>query len=63
MPDKRFVFELNQEVEVCLTGEKGVIIGRTQYLDDANQYLVDYTDVDGREHQTKTFYSVQLKVR
>ena len=37
-----FKFELSQEAEILVSGEKGQIIARAEYLDSAPQYLLRY---------------------
>lgn len=39
-----FKFELGQPVMLLLSGETGMVVGRAQYLDHANTYLVRYVD-------------------
>lgn len=42
------VFDLNAEVQLSMSAEQGVIIGRAQYSNKTNQYLVRYKSADGR---------------
>lgn len=43
-----FKFELGQIVTVAVSGEKGNVIGRAEYLHDENRYLVRYKAADGK---------------
>jgi len=56
---QEFRFELQSKVVLCIGKHEGVVIGRTQYIDDANQYLVEYKDEHGHT-QLRNFYSEQL---
>ena len=47
--DKDFKFELNDSVSLKYSDETGVVIGRSQYTDSANQYYVIYKAGDGRQ--------------
>lgn len=44
----RFWFELNQEVVISASGESGSVIGRAEYTQASNNYLVRYKASDGR---------------
>lgn len=43
-----FKFELNQEVKIFRSEEHGVVIGRAEYANGLNNYLVRYVAADGR---------------
>lgn len=43
-----FRFELDQAVDIWCSGERGVVIGRAEYRDSADSYLVRYQAADGR---------------
>lgn len=43
-----FKYELGQEVEIIISGEKGYIKARAEYLDDMSSYFVMYKAADGR---------------
>lgn len=44
-----FVFNLDQPVALVMSGEKGRVIGRAEYVDMINQYRVRYLAGDGRQ--------------
>lgn len=41
-------FDLGAEVKIRCSGEQGMVIGRAEYVDSADQYLVRYKAADGR---------------
>jgi len=43
-----FKFGFGQAVVIAVSGEKGTIQGRTEYMESANQYSVRYKAGDGR---------------
>jgi len=45
---KAFVFELGQVITIKCSGETGNIIGRAQYENSENSYLIRYQAGDGR---------------
>lgn len=45
---RSFKFELNQNVTITASGESGEVIGRGEYTNADNQYLVRYCGADGR---------------
>ena len=44
-----FEYQLNQEVQLTLSAEKGVVIGRAEYSTGTKAYLVRYVAADGRQ--------------
>jgi hypothetical protein len=44
-----FRYELDQTVRLPLSDESGIVIGRAQYTDANNNYLVRYRSGDGRQ--------------
>ena len=54
-----FKFNLGDQVELNISGEKGVIIGRADYAYSGQQYFVSYADGNGCA-QDKWFYAEQL---
>lgn len=40
-------FELNEFVDMALSGERGIVIGRAEYTAAENSYLVRYKASDG----------------
>lgn len=47
-----FRFELAQPVKLSMSGEKGVVIGRAEYIGSQNQYFVRYKAGDGRQTES-----------
>ena len=45
---KEFEFELNQEVEIAASRERGEVIGRAEFATSENSYLIRYAAHDGR---------------
>ena len=43
-----FEFSLGQIISIDCSGEQGEVIGRSEYLEQSNQYLVRYKCADGR---------------
>jgi hypothetical protein len=46
---KTFAFDLNQRVALTESDEAGYVIGRAEYTNQSNSYLVRYTAADGRQ--------------
>lgn len=44
-----FKFQLGQKVKLALSEEKGIVIGRAEYSDSANNYGIQYVAADGRQ--------------
>ena len=44
----RFSFDLNDGVVIKASGERGLVIGRAEYTNSANTYMVRYKCADGR---------------
>lgn len=45
-------FDLAQEVTIEASGEKGIVVGRAQYLLSENSYLLRYKAADGKAVET-----------
>lgn len=45
-------FVLNQEVSIAASGESGIVIGRAEYANSENSYLLRYRAADGRAVET-----------
>lgn len=45
---RKFMYDLGQEVRIIASGETGYVKGRAEYTDDANGYLILYKAADGR---------------
>jgi len=45
---KPFEFRLNEELVVKASGEGGIVIGRAEFSNKCNQYLLRYKANDGR---------------
>ena len=43
----RFKFELSVKVELNISNEQGVVIGRAEYLEGPNYYQLEYKTADG----------------
>lgn len=43
-----FRFNLNQQVSISASGEAGQVIGRAEYSNGQNSYLIRYKAADGR---------------
>lgn len=43
-----FQFNLANTVRIAVSGEKGQVIGRAEYINGANSYLLRYQSADGR---------------
>lgn len=52
---KEFKFEIAENVTLSHSGEKGIVVGRAEYANAADSYLVRYTAADGR--QTEAWWS------
>ncbi len=46
--DDKFKFELGQDVTITASGEKGIVIGRAEYLHCENSNQIRYKAADGR---------------
>ena len=44
----KFKHELGQSVKVTISGEKGHVKARAEYVNCRNQYLIHYLAADGR---------------
>ncbi|WP_436882789.1 hypothetical protein [Enterobacter asburiae] len=44
----KFKFELNQTVQVTISGEEGHIKARAEYTTSGNHYFIHYLAADGR---------------
>jgi len=44
-----YLYEMAQTVKLELSNERGMVIGRAQFIDKSNQYLVRYLAADGRQ--------------
>lgn len=44
-----FAFSLNQNITLALSGEKGVVIGRAEYVEGVERYLVRYVNGNGSQ--------------
>lgn len=42
-------FKLGENVQLALSKEKGVIVGRAEYSDSVPGYLIRYVAADGRQ--------------
>ncbi len=42
-----FKFNLSSDVKIAVSGESGNIIGRAEYADSENCYLIRYKSADG----------------
>ena len=49
---KSFKFEMESPVALNLSGERGSVIGRCEYLTSENNYLVRYVDAKGCQVQS-----------
>lgn len=47
-PMETFLFALDSCVRICVSNERGVVIGRAQYSASQNAYLIRYKANDGR---------------
>ncbi|WP_336658414.1 hypothetical protein [Enterobacter asburiae] len=48
----KFKFDLNQFVELSISGEMGHIKSRAESINHCNQYLVHYKAADGRAQES-----------
>lgn len=48
MSNRNFQFALGAAVAITVSSEKGVVIGRAEYINAENSYLVRYKAADGR---------------
>jgi hypothetical protein len=58
----RWEFELNQNVALSLSGEKGIVVGRAEYVNAPNSYRVRYVDAHGCQ-QCEWFDADSIKAR
>ena len=56
-----FTFNLGDSVELAMSGETGIVIGRAEYLEEAPAYLIRYKSADGRLVQS--WWSKEVLVR
>lgn len=49
MKGRTFLHDLKAEVKMVESNEQGSVIGRAEYLDHSNSYLVRYRAGDGRQ--------------
>lgn len=54
-----FKYALNDKVEIEISGEKGKVFGRAEYIELTAQYWVKYKAADGRA-VSNWFYSSDL---
>lgn len=45
--DRWMCFELGQELCITASGERGIVVGRAEYLDSLPTYLLRYRSADG----------------
>lgn len=62
MSQTNFVHEIGSPVALVHSNETGVVIGRAQFMDQANQYLIRYKAADGRQVQDWWAESATAKV-
>lgn len=43
-----FRFNLNEPVELAISGETGLVVGRSEYSFSENSYMIRYKSADGR---------------
>lgn len=55
MKNKPFLFDMKSEVKLKESNEQGTVIGRAEYEDTVNGYLIRYRAGDGR--QTESWWS------
>lgn len=48
MFEAKFEFDLSDEVELIVSGERGIVIGRAEFVVAEQQYLLRYKCADGR---------------
>lgn len=53
-------FQIGNKVELIVSGETGVVIGKATYLEGGTQHQVHYKDANGCA-KTEWFYSGQLR--
>ncbi len=51
MGPKPFEFELGATVQMAMTDEQGLVVGRAENLDSDHQYNVRFRAADGRQCQ------------
>lgn len=44
----KFKFNLKQQVKIAASGEQGKVVGRAEYTNAGNAYLIEYQAADGR---------------
>lgn len=44
----KFKFELGQEVEIEISNERGIVVGRAEYQNAEDAYYLRYEAADGR---------------
>lgn len=53
--DTTYQFELNADVQLVPSGERGVVVGRAEYADDTPSYYVRY--MNAMSCQTKRWFN------
>jgi len=48
MEERHFIFGLGDTATIAVSGETGTVIGRADYLENENNYLLIYQAADGR---------------
>lgn len=43
-----FIFDLNANVKINISGEAGLVVGRAEYPTAENNYYIRYKSTDGR---------------
>jgi len=43
-----FVYPLGTEVQIAVSSEAGIVVGRADYINQSRQYLIRYKAADGR---------------
>lgn len=46
-----FKYQLNQEIRLKLSEEKGFIVGRAEYVNGTNSYLIRYKDANNCQRE------------
>ncbi|MCK1577847.1 hypothetical protein ACIPUD_11020 [Bradyrhizobium sp. CAR08] len=49
MKNKPFLYDIKADVKLKESNETGAVIGRAEYEDSANSYLIRYRAGDGRQ--------------
>ena len=56
---KTFFYELGEAVEITVSGETGIVTGRTDNINQDDQFLIHYKANDGRA-VSEWYYASQL---